>query len=320
MQTEFDWANLAFGSKKPVRDLDSIFIAAPRELSKIRLTQLVKEYLPKANLLIGVAKEPYILGLEDRPQFKTLTLKDIQSTIDKVNASNSKHKIYTLRYSQRDTTYIYEKISFKEVLLVNGSWYHGFHHRPEYYALVNKNIPFTKISPFTSEEEAKAFPTQITFPKMPNGKLFSDTEMMALAHQAASHSYDYAGLQTGCAVGRKKGKEMYELITSSHNSIVPYETYAMHFGSERERHFSPVNDLNYYDTIHYEVAFVTEALRTGLKLVGTTMFQTVLSCPHCARMLAATDITEIVYQEDHSDGYAVKMLESTGKIVRRILT
>jgi deoxycytidylate deaminase len=320
MQTEFDWADLAFASKKPIRDLRAIFLAAPRELSSKRFTQIVKEYLPKANLVVGIAKEPYVLGLEDRPQFRTLTAQGIQPVIDKVNASSPKHKIYLLRYSQRDIVYIYEKITFTAVLLVNGSWYHGLHHRPEYYALVNRNIPFTKISPFTSEHEAREFAARISFPPIPNVTSYNETEMMDLAHQAASHSYDYAGLQTGCAVGRTAGNGTYNLVATSHNQIVPYETYAMHVGSEREKHFSPVNDLNYYDTIHYEVALIAEALRTGLDLSGVTVFETVLSCPHCARMFAATDVAEIAYREDHSEGYAIKMLESAGKTVRRVLT
>jgi len=36
-------------------------------------------------------------------------------------------------------------------------------------------------------------------------------------------------------------------------------------------------------------------------------------------MLSQTDIAEFVYQEDHSDGYAIKMLELAGKKVRRIV-
>jgi len=314
----FDWTELAFASKKPLKDLHAVFLAAPRALSTRRFTQIVKEYLPKANLVVGIAKEPHVLGLEDCLQFTMLDAGPVQPIIDKVNASGSKHKIYTLHYNQRDAAYIYEKIPFKQVLLVNGSWYHGFHHRPEYYTLVNAGVPFTKISPFTSEQEAKEYAADVRFAPIPTGGLFGETEMMSLAKQAAGHSYDYAGAQTGGAVARKKG-DKYELIGTSHNRIVPYETYAMHFGSEREKHFSPVNDLNYYDTIHYEVAFMVDAVKNKLDLAGTTMFETVLSCPHCARMLAATDIAEIIYREDHSDGYAVKMLEAAGKTVRRLV-
>ncbi|HUB93607.1 MAG TPA: hypothetical protein VMB52_03835 [Verrucomicrobiae bacterium] len=315
----FDWADLAFASKKPVRDLRAIFLAAPRELSVKRFTQLVKDYLPRANLLIGIAKEPYVLGLEECPQFKTLALTDIQPIIDKVNASNSKHKIYTLQYHQRDIVYIYEKIAFEEVLLVNGSWYHGFHHRPEYYTLVNRGVPFTKLSPFASQQEARVFAAHTKLPSLPTSGFFSELDMLTIADQAASHSYDYAGLQTGSSVGRKKG-EYYELLATSHNRVVPYETYAMHCGSEREKYFSPVNDLNHYDTIHYEVALLIDTRNSTLNLSNATIFETVLSCPHCTRMLAATDIAEIVYREDHSDGYAIKIFEAADKKVRRVVS
>jgi len=313
----FDWTDLAFASKKPLKDLHATFLAAPRALSVQRFTQIIKEYLPKGNMVVGIAKESYVLGLEGCPQFAMLDAQAVQPVIDKVNASGSKHKIYTLRYSQRDIVYIYEKIPFRQVLLVNGSWYHGFHHRPEYYALINTGTPFDKISPFSSEQEAKDFAANTEFPPLPSNGLFSKTQMMGLAGQAARHSYDYAAAQTGCAVGRKKG-DKYELLATSHNRIVPYEAYAMHFGSEREKHFSPVNDLSNYDTIHYEVALLTDALQNKRDLSGTTIFETVLSCPHCARMLAVTGITEIVYSEDHSDGYALKMLEAAGKTVRRL--
>lgn len=315
---QFDWAELAFGSKKPLRELNAIFISAPRELSAQRFKQLVKTYLQKGNLVVGVAKEPYVLGLEDRPQFKTLQLDDLGPIIAKVNAASPKHKIYTLSYSQRDTVFIYEKVAFREVLLINGSWYHGFHHRPEYYALVNSGTPFTKLSPFASEDEAKTYADTTQLPKVPTKGVFTEAEILSLANQAAAHSYDYAGFQTGGALGKKKNGK-YELLASAHNQIVPYETYAMHHGSEREEYYSPLNDLNHYDTIHYEVALLIKAQKRKLDLSDTTMFQTVLSCPHCTRMLAATDIAEVVYQQDHSDGYAVKLLTEAGKTVRRLV-
>lgn len=314
----FDWAELAFASKKPLRELDAAFIAAPREVSIARFKQLIKTYLPKGNIVVGLAKEPYVLGLEDRPQFRTLQAQTIAPVIRQVNAASPKHKVYTLSYSQRDTVFIYDKIAFREVVLINGSWYHGFHHLPEYYTLINNGTPFTKLSPFASEAEAQAYPTGIDFPPLPTDGTFSEADMMDLAHRAASRSYDYAGLQTGGALARKKGQR-YELLSTAHNRIVPYETYAMHHGSEREKYFSPLNDLNHYDTIHYEVALLLQALEQGISLDGTTMFQTVLSCPHCTRMLAATPISEVVYEQDHSDGYAVRLLNRAGKTVRRLI-
>src|SRR5260221_559617 len=136
----FDWSELAFASKRPLNELRAVFIAAPRELSAKRFTQLVKEYLPKANLVLGTAKEKYVDGFDGQPQFRMLEKDSVDTTIGLVNASAAKHKIYTLSYFQRELPYILEKIDFTNVLLVNGSWQFSFHLRPEYYTLVRRGI------------------------------------------------------------------------------------------------------------------------------------------------------------------------------------
>jgi len=315
---EFDWSDLAFESKRSLKDLHATFIAAPRELSSRRFAQLVKEYLPKGNIVLGVARERYVLGLEGQPQFRMLELETVTEAISKVNAASQKHQIYILRYTQRELVYILEKVPFRQAVFVNGSWYHGFHLRPEFYVLTKQNMDYVLVSPFADEAEASNYAGETEVTQVPSTGLYSDTEMLDVALAAARQSYDYASFQTASALGRARGTK-YELLATSHNRILPYETYAMHFGSERERHFSPMNDLNYYDTIHFEVAMLVQAQQLHIDLAGTSLFATVLPCPHCARMLAATDLHELVYAEDHSSGYAIKMLESAGKKVRRIV-
>ncbi len=91
----------------------------------------------------------------------------------------------------------------------------------------------------------------------------------------------------------------------------------MHNGALRERHFSPPNDLNYYDTVHAEVELLLEAQRQKLSLKNTSLCINLLPCPTCSRMIASSDILEVVYAFDHSEGYAVSLLERAGKIVRR---
>lgn len=314
----FDWSQLAFTSKKPLRELNAVFIAAPRQMSAKRLTQIVKEYLPKGNLLLGISEEEYVLGLENQPQFRMFKMSEVDELVNKIAASDSKNKLYTLKYSQRDTKYIFEKIKPRKVLLINGSWYHGFHHRPEYYSLVSNSIPFEKISPFASGQEAKSYAANAKLSPLPRQGNFSEAEMMDLADLAATHSYDYSGLQTGVSLGRKSGKK-YDLISLAHNEIVPYETYSMHHGSIREKFYSPMHDLNYYDTLHAEVVTLIGAQKNKLDLRGTTLFINLLPCPTCSRMFMQTDISEFVYREDHSDGYAIKMLEKAGKKVRRLI-
>jgi deoxycytidylate deaminase len=288
-------------------------------MSPRRFTQLVKEYLPQGNLLLGIANEDYVLGLEDQPQFKTLRLETVQTIIDKVNTSPHKHKIYTLRYSQRDAVFIYDKLDFAKVLLVNGSWYHAFHLRPEYYALAKRRTPFHMVTPFANEQEARDFANAVHLPSLPTRGTFSEDEMLDIVAQAAKHSYDYGGLQAAVALGRKKGSS-YELLATTHNKVVPYETYAMHFGASREKNLSPMQDLNHYDTVHAEMLMLVKAQREHIDLAGVTLFINLLPCPHCSRTLSQTDLAEVVYTQDHSAGYAVKLLEKSGKKVRRLIT
>jgi dCMP deaminase len=319
--TTFDWSELAFGSKKPLKELDAIFIAAPREVSVTRFKQLVQTYLPKGNIVLGIAKESYIQGFEDQPQFRTLRQDDVQTIIDKVNTASKKHQIYVLSYFQRDFAHIIEKIPLKHVALINGSWKYSFHTLPQYYILANQRTSFELISPFASEQEAHDYEARVmpeieaNHPFQPG--IYDEQEMMAKAGEVAQYSFDYA-FQTGVALGKPNG-DKYDLLAWSYNSVVPFQTYAMHNGASRETHFSPPHDLNHYDAVHAEVELIVAAGKKGLDLTGTTMFINLLPCPNCARMFVETDISEFVYTEDHSNGYAVHMLEAAGKKVRRLV-
>lgn len=321
----FDWNGLAFGDKKPVRQLKATFIMAPRELSVARFTQLVKEYLPKGNFVLGLAKEDYIDGFDGQPQFHTLQAKTVQPVIDKVNDTKTPHKIYTLHYFQRDIDAIIGKLKFKHTVLINGSWLYTFHNRSTYYALANEHISFDMVSPFANEAEAKKYLDttnheilkNLTLPTIPNSHLYSEKEMFSVADTVAKRSFDYS-FQTGVALG-KKAEGKFELLSCTYNKIVPYDTYALHFGSSREKYFSPPNDLNHYDTVHAEIDTIINAQKQKLDLKGTTLFINLLPCPTCARALCLTNISEVLYHEDHSDGYAIKMLELAGKTVRRVV-
>ncbi len=316
----FDWADLAFGSKKPLRSLHATFIAAPREISPARLTQLVKEYLPKASIILGLAKEDYIDGFAGQPQFRTLKQAPVQVLIDKVNALPSKHKIYTLSYFQRELVHVLEKVLPAKAVFVNGSWEYAFHNTKQYYTLVNRRIPYVLVTPFCDEAAAKAYAhklgKEIIAPTPPKGVAPSE-RMMELADEIAKTSFDYC-FQTGMVLAKKTGRG-YEFIASSINSVVPYQTYAMHHGAERETYFSPPGDLNHYDTLHAEMEMLVHAQKRGTDLRGTTMFINLMPCPTCARTLCTTDIGEYVYRADHSNGYAVKLFETCGKVVRRLV-
>jgi tRNA(Arg) A34 adenosine deaminase TadA len=315
----FDWADLAFASKKPLRELNAVFIAAPRELSKRRFAQLLKAYLPKGNVVLGLAKEPYVVGLEDQPWFRMLQAAPVQEVIDRVNQSDAPHRVYTLSYGQRDLPFILEKIPFQHVVLINGSWYHAFHQRPEFYQLIQSRTPYTLVPAFADEDEAKRYAAGVPEPNPLDDSPRTEIQMLELATEAACFSLDYGGYQIGVALGRRTEDGLYTPLLRTFNRVVPYQTYAMQHGAAREQHFSPTNDLNHYDTNHAEVEALIAAGRQGLDLRAATVFINVLPCPTCARMFTSTDVTEIVYSEDHSAGYAIKMLEAAGKTVRRVV-
>nr|AIA15740.1 Cytidine and deoxycytidylate deaminase zinc-binding region [uncultured bacterium] len=205
----------------------------------------------------------------------------------------------------------------------SGSWHHAFHTLEAYYVLSHKRTPYDMVSPFTSEAEAMAY-EKATLPKiiadapLPKAATkHNDLEMLQAAQTIARYSYDY-NFQTGVSLGKKQRKA-YAFLTAAWNKIVPFQTYALHHGAARERYFSPPHDLNHYDTVHAEVELVIKAAQEGIDLADTTVFINLLPCPACSRMLADTPIKELVYRADHSNGYAIKMLEQAGKTVRRLV-
>lgn len=326
MNPDFDWSELAFGNKKPLKSLKATFIAAPREISAKRFTQLVKTYLPQGNIVLGLAKEEFIDGFAGQPQFKMLQRQTIQPVIDKINAAHMPHKVYTLSYSQREQKHILAKITFRHTVFINGSWKLMFHTTETYYSLMQAGLSYERVSPFADEAEARRYEAaaikelhSLYDAQLKPGVALGAQDMLARAQTAAHFSFDHS-YQTGVALGKKtRTKDSYTLLATSFNKVVPYQTYAWHHGPLREAHFSPPGDLNFYDTIHAEVAMLITANAEHIDLTGTSFFINLLPCPMCARMLSQTPIAEFIYRVDHSDGYAVKMLELAGKKVRRIV-
>lgn len=322
--TAFDWSEVAFGSKKPLRELQAIFIAAPREISHKRFIQIIRQYLPKANIILGLANEQYVDGFEGQPQFRMLAAEQFEDVIAKINANPQEHKIYTLRYDQRDLKHILNEFDFFRVLFVNGSWKYSFHTIEPFYALIKRHTTYQLIPAFLDEAEALAYEKRV-MPELKElyevkvGK-YTEQEMLAIARETSKLSFDY-NFQTGVALGKKANgkKDTYDLKCAAFNAVVPFQTYALLHGASREKYFSPPHDLNHYDTVHAETELIIKAGREHIPLKGTTLFINLLPCPSCARMLAETDIAEFVYSIDHSEGYAIKMLEAAGKKVRRIV-
>lgn len=297
---------------------DTIFIAAPREMSLARFKQIIKRYLPKASIVLGISKEPYVAGFEGQPQFAMMDLRAVQPVIDRVNAV-SPGSIRVHAYNQSELAAVVAVHAFKRVLLVNGSWRYTFQNHSAYQVLTERGIPFKYLSPFVDEDEARTYEKSHTYvASLPEkDAILSETEMLAAAAEAAKQSYDYS-FQTGVAIGRQTD-EGYHYLLDAFNKVVPYQAYALHHGNSREKHVSDVQDTTYYDTIHAEMHLLVRALDEGVTLKDATLFINLLPCPSCARTLSQTGINEVVYMNDHSGGYGKMILEASGKTVRQYI-
>lgn len=315
---KFDWNEIVFKDKSELKAKNYIFIVGFREVSSKRLLEFVRTYLPKYNVLIGVLKEDYLEGFEGQPQFKTMSKSKLNKFVEKLNSSKLQNSLDLIEYFQRDTAVIISKLKPSQVILVNGSWSKTFHLRPEFFELVKNNIKYKFVSPFSTEEEAKEYAINMestinNLIELDFKKEFTDKELMQLVKSVSKKSFDWTYQIGALLVNNNK------VVLSTYNKTLPYSTYAMHFGSNREKEFSPPGDLNNYDTIHAEANLIVEAGKKNIDLSNTSIYINLLPCPTCAKLIAESNIKEIVYSEDHSEGYAVKLLESMGKLVRRVV-
>jgi len=283
--------------------MHSYFILAPREMSDARVKDLLKKYLPRGQVIFGIAREPFVAGFEDQPQFKTL-----QGDSVKKLAAKSGGRLTTLTYTQAAGAQIIAQTDFDRAIIINGSFHRSFHLRPEHQAILAKDANIKYESPFISETEAKAFASkfQRNF-KLPK---FSASDIHIQRILAAESKKAFiTDFQTAAAIVKND-----ELISLAHNAVVPYETYAWHYGNQREKHRTPAGDSSHYDTIHAETAALIKA---GDKSRGATLYMRTFPCPHCARNIIYAGIAEIVYELDYGDQYSYNLFNKSGTKYRR---
>lgn len=293
-------------TKQLVSDNDKpILILGSRDISSKRIEQLTQQLISKRPVVWGCLAEEYISGLEDSPQFKTLSLTDLTHALKNIKLTKNQ-QLDILQYSQEETVEIIKKILWSAVIGINGSWHRAFHYRDEYHALKKLHLPYKLVSSFVDETEARQYYEKIK-PQLKSlktlvGQKFSTDELLKLATQAGKNSFDYT-FQTG-AVLAKNGR----LLLWSHNAVVPYETYMLHAGASKEKQLTPPQDLNHFDTNHAEVELLLKALKQKLDLNDCTLYINLMPCPICARMLSRTSIKKIVCELNHSQGYGKKIL------------
>ncbi len=306
----YKWSEIAFG-KKPegIKDKPFTFIHISRDISEARILELFKEYISTSNILWGIAEEEYIEGFDGQIQFETLKESSFKSLIDKVSKANISRELLFLKYNQRDARYIIESLKPKINVLVNGSWKSVFHQTQVFGTLVKNELKYKLVSAFTDEKEAKEYEKKVKkvidrTTKLPT--ILKESEYLEALTTVSKRSFDHS-FQVGSIL--LKGNKV---IASAHNEIVPFETYALLNGSLREKNFTPQNDLNFYDTHHSELGILNICLNKGISLKGTTLLVNLLPCPTCAKALAHTTISRVIYHLDHSSGYSFDLLKRYG--------
>lgn len=325
MAIRFDFANIKTEDKAYLRGLHATLVIAPREMSEQRQKSLVKEVLANGNVVFGVAAEEYVDGFSGQPQFQTTPVEYIQRLALDIETAKLPHGMCVVRYHQEDVDDVIRAVRPNSVVVVRGSYLYPFHRSATFELMTKRGIPFRYVSPFVDEAEAKEYlaehgfmTLEVTSKLRENDELRTEADVFAVVDAVAKQSYDYS-FQTGAVLAEATENNGFKILDAACNEVVPYQTYALHFGNSREEHQSAhQGDAVHYDTIHAEMNLLVRAMQRGVTFTGKSLFINMLPCPNCARTLVKTGLQEVVYRRVHSDGYAVDLFEKSGIKTRRV--
>lgn len=311
-----NWADLSLSEKEQLSQQAPVLVLGPREISANRVAQLTRQLagnLTKKTIVWGCLAEDYICRLENSPQFRTMEYDELEKGLLELELAMGQ-RVRVIKYAQEEVVELLEEAAWSAVIGINGSWHRAFHYRDEYQIIKRKKIPHKLVSAFVDELEAKYYERKIKQElgnfSAKDGEKFDEAGFFELVDEAAHRSFDHTW-QTGAVLAKNN-----QFLLAAHNRVVPFETYALLHGASKEKHLSPVQDLNYYDTNHAEVEILLQAIEKGLSLAGCSLYINLMPCPICARMLTRTGIKEVVYRDDHTGGHAAEVLGAVGIAVR----
>ena len=133
-----------------------------------------------------------------------------------------------------------------------------------------------------------------------------DEYFMATAKLIASRS-NCARLNVGCIIVTA-GERKNRLVAAGYNGFLP--------GTP---HVSRVRDNHEQATVHAEQNAIADAARRGSSVDGCTAYVTHFPCINCAKILAASGISEIKYHDDYlNDPLVEPILKDAGVKISKL--
>lgn len=109
-----------------------------------------------------------------------------------------------------------------------------------------------------------------------------------------------------------------QVVTTGYNGNPPDFEHCATMGCIREMLNVPSGAHHELCTgLHAEQNAIAQAAVTGVSIAGATLYTTTFPCVTCAKMIMATRIAEVVYDEGYPDELGRFMLARSNIVVRR---
>lgn len=297
-----------------------VFITGSVWMDDQRIEDLIEKYASENILLFGILKEEYVTDLEGYKQFETLEADRVAEIAEKSKFSKN---VAVLEYMFPHSRYVIRELRPDKVVFINGGQRDILHSYPHYWEAVNIEAEIELASPYSSQKVAEKHAEEISkknteeieakFKELKSKDNPKNEDFMEFCLEVVKCSWDWTGL-TGALIVRND-----QVLTYSHNTVLPYESAMLHEGAKRESKLSPRGeDQDLTETNHAEASCILNIAMKKETLDDTVMYCRAFPCPTCARLLAKSPIKKIFYTSEYANEVGYKLLERTGKEIIRM--
>jgi len=197
-----------------------------------------------------------------------------------------------------------KKLETKEIVMPDEDINHEIANR--YFS--KQNIEF--VPTFLRWDKLASIKKYNVYPDTEVSEKKFDKDVISRAFKEAQRSTDW-WRQVG-AIVFKGDRE----IGKTHNKHVPVETNPYEFGDPRSN-FDAGERIDLSTVLHAEAGLIADAAKKGESLEGASIYVTTFPCPNCAKLIAASGIKKVYYNEGYSLLDAESILkESNVEIIR----